>query len=56
LRRIGNRRPKKLFPVLLCDVRQLRELELRRFEPGFVGMLGGEFALDLVVLDDATLF
>ena len=42
--------------MLPRQFRQLGELELGRLQPGLVRVLGGEFALDLVVVDDAALF
>ena len=42
--------------MLLRHFRQLGKLELRCLQPGFVRVLGGEFALDLVVVDDAAFF
>ncbi len=42
--------------MLFCEVRQLVQFELGRFEPRSVRMLGGQFAFDLVVVDDAAFF
>ena len=49
-------RPRERLPVLVGQLGQFGQFELGRFEPGLVGMLGGELLLDLVVVDDAALF
>ena len=56
LGRIGTVARANSSSVLLGQVRQFEQVELGRFEPRCVRMLGSEFALDLVVVDDAAFF
>jgi hypothetical protein len=44
------------WPPALLEIGQFGELELGRRQPGFVGMGGRQFALYLLVADDAALF